>query len=140
LVAMAGLLVYGILHIVAGDAPPVQPPPTPFPAEGSESLTGFAGIFLILRAFASGSVALTGAEAVANGTPSLRPPEARSGTITVLLMGSFFATIFLAISFLAAHLGALPDLNEQETVISVIVRSLVGVGPYYYVVQISTSI
>ncbi len=136
LLSMGGLLVYGIFRIVTGDAPAAQAPPTPFPAAGSEVL----GVFLILRAFASGSVALTGAEAVANGTPSLRPPEARNGTITVLLMGAFFGSIFLGLTFLATRLAVVPDLNEQETLNSVLTRSFVGVGPYYYLVQISTSI
>jgi amino acid transporter len=140
LLSMAGLIGFGIFRIVAGDAPAALSPPTPFPREGSESLTGLVGVFLILRAFASGSVALTGAEAVANGTPSLRPPEARNGTITVLLMGSFFGTIFIGLTFLATQLGAIPDVREQETLNSVVTRSLVGLGPYYYLVQISTSI
>lgn len=136
LLSMGGLIVYAILRVIAGDVPPTAVPPTPFPATGGQVL----GVFLILRAFASGSVALTGAEAVANGTPSLRPPEARNGIITVILMGSFFVTIFLGLTFLATHIGALPDLHEQETLNSVVTRTFVGVGPYYYLVQISTSV
>src|SRR5207249_2913421 len=89
LVAIGGLLVYGIARVAAGDVPAAAVPPTPFTGEAREAL----GIFLILRAFASGSVALTGAEAVANGTPSLEPPEARNGVITVLVMGTIFGTI-----------------------------------------------
>ena len=136
LAAMGGLLVYGISRVVAGAAPVAELPPTPFSATGQEALS----VFLILRAFASGSVALTGAEAVANGTPSLQKPEARNGIITVILMGTFFGTIFLGITFLATHIGAVPDLNEEETLNSVLTRSFVGVGPYYYLVQISTSV
>jgi amino acid transporter len=136
LLSTAGLIGFGVFRIVSGDTPAAAVPPTPFPATGTEALT----IFLILRAFASGSVALTGAEAVANGTPSLRPPEARNGIVTVLLMGSFFAAIFLGLTFLATHIGALPDLREQETLNSVVTRSFVGIGPYYYLVQISTSV
>lgn len=136
LAAIAGLLVYGIGRVVIGDVPPVAMPPTPFQTTGSEAL----GIFLILRAFASGSVALTGAEAVANGTPSLKPPEARNGVITVIVMGTLFATVFLGLSFLATRLGAVPDVHEAETLNSIITRSLVGLGPYYYLVQVATSI
>ena len=136
LFAMAGLLLYGVARVVLGDAPAAAQPPHPFTGVAVEGLS----VFLILRAFASGSVALTGAEAVANGTPSLKPPEARNGVITVLLMGSFFATIFLGITFLATRIGAVPDVNEAETLNSVLTRSFVGIGPYYYLVQISTSI
>lgn len=136
IVAMAGLLVYGIARIALGEAPAAATPPTPFGGAPVEALS----LFLVLRAFASGSVALTGAEAVANGTPSLRRPESRNGVITVLLMGTIFGSIFLGITFLATHIGALPDLHEEETLNSVLTRSFVGVGPYYYLVQISTSI
>jgi amino acid transporter len=136
LVAMGGLILYGIARVVLGDVPPAAQPPTPFTGGATEAL----GLFLVLRAFASGSVALTGAEAVANGTPSLEPPEARNGVITVLLMGSIFASIFLGLTFLATRVGAVPDANEAETLNSVVTRTFVGAGPYYYLVQIATAV
>lgn len=136
LVAMGGLISFGIAQIALGAAPPAAAPPTPFDPVGTEAL----GILLILRAFSSGSVALTGAEAVANGTPSLKPPEARNGIITVVLMGTFFGAIFLGLSFLATSIGAVPDMHEAETLNSLVTRSFVGLGPYYYLVQVSTSI
>jgi len=136
LLAMVGLIVYGIVRIATGDAPAAAAPPTPFEATGTEVL----GLFLILRAFSSGSVALTGAEAVANGTPSLKPPEARNGIITVVMMGTLFATIFLGLSFLATSISAVPDVHEAETLNSVVTRSFVGLGPYYYLVQVATSV
>ena len=136
LFAVFGLIAYGIFRIVTGTAPAAEVPPDPFPAAGTETL----GVFLILRAFASGSVALTGAEAVANGTPSLQRPEARNGVIVVILMGAFFGSIFLGLTFLATTIGAVPDVHEQETLNSVVTRSLVGTGPYYYLVQTATSV
>lgn len=136
LLAMFGLIAYGIFRIVTGTAPAAEMPPTPFESVGTEAL----GLLLILRAFSSGSVALTGAEAVANGTPSLQKPEARNGVIVVILMGTFFGSIFLGLSFLATSIGAIPDVHEQETLNSVVTRSFVGIGPYYYLVQVATSI
>jgi amino acid transporter len=136
LVAMVGLMAYGMVRIGLGDVPPAAAPATPFAPGGTEAL----GLLLILRAFSSGSVALTGAEAVANGTPSLKPPEAQNGIITVILMGTFFGSVFLGLSFLATSLGAVPDVHEAETLNSLVTRSFVGLGPYYYLVQISTSI
>jgi amino acid transporter len=136
LVAIGGLIAYGIALVAIGATPAAAQPPTPFDASGTEAL----GVLLILRAFSSGSVALTGAEAVANGTPSLKPPEARNGMITVVLMGTFFGSVFLGISFLATSIGAVPDMHEAETLNSLVTRSFVGVGPYYYLVQIATSV
>jgi hypothetical protein len=96
---------------------------------------------LLLRAFASGSVALTGVEAVSNGVPAFKPPEARNAQIVIVLMGTFFAVIFLGMSFLAGQLGILPDPTEQETVVSQLTATLVGGGsPYHYLVQISTAV
>ena len=63
----------------------------------------------MLRAFAAGSVALTGTEAVSNGVQAFRPPEARNAGMVLILMGGLFATIFIGISFLASQLGVIPD-------------------------------
>ena len=136
LVAIGGLIAYGTALIVFGATPVAAQPPTPFEATGTDAL----GVILILRAFSSGSVALTGAEAVANGTPSLKRPEARNGIITVAVMGTCFGTVFLGLSFLATSIGAVPDMHEAETLNSVVTRSFVGVGPYYYLVQVATSV
>jgi len=96
---------------------------------------------LILRAFASGSVGLTGSEAIANGVPSFKKPEARNAVITLLLMGSIFASIFLGLTFLATQLGIAPDADEIETVNSMLTRTIVGAtSPLYFFVQFSTAI
>ena len=140
LLSIAALIAYGIVRVLSGDIPPATVPPQPFPPEGETALVGLAGVLLVLRAFASGSVALTGSEAIANGVPSMEPPEKRSATITLVLMGTFFATIFLGLTFLAQAIGTTPDRSEQETLNSMITRALVGVGPFYYVVQLATAI
>src|SRR5439155_269160 len=78
---------------------------------------------------------------VAVGVPAFKPPEWRHAQIVLMMMGAFFGSIFLGISFLAGQLGILPDPSEQETVISQMTRTLVGEGtPYHYLVQISTSL
>jgi amino acid transporter len=137
LLAIYGLLAFGLWQFATGTLPQYTPPPSWLEGRGAEAL----GLLLILRAFASGSVALTGTEAVSNGVPAFKPPEARNAGIVLIMMGAFFATIFLGISFLAAQLGIVPDPNEQETVISQITRTLVGAGtPYHYLIQISTAL
>lgn len=137
LVAMYGLLAFGIWQAVTGQLPTYTPPLGWHQPEAAGGL----GILLILRAFASGAVALTGTEAVANGVPAFRPPEARNAGLVLVLMGTFFATIFLGISFLAGQLGIVPDPTEQETVISQLARTLVGADtPVHYLIQISTAL
>src|SRR5947209_16107279 len=97
-------------------------------------------MLLLRRAFASGSVALTGAEAVANGVPSMKPPETKNASTTLILMALTFGSIFLGLTFLAQAIGVVPDQREQETLNSLVTRSLVGDGFPYYVVQLSTAV
>src|SRR5438067_10039947 len=107
--SLAGLIGYGLFRVIAGDVPPPAIPPDPVPAAGVTALS----VLLILRAFASGSVALTGAEAVANGVPSMKPPETKNASMTLILMALTFGTIFLGLTFLAQALGVAPDQREQ---------------------------
>jgi amino acid transporter len=135
--AIYGLLAFGFIRYAIGDLPAYSAPAAWKAAHGTETL----GLLLILRAFSSGSVALTGTEAVSNGVPAFKPPEAKHAQTVLIMMGTCFGTIFLGISFLAGHLGILPDPSEQETVISQLTRVLVGSGnPYLYLVQISTAL
>ena len=135
-VGIFGLIAIGFWRTLAGDLPPAPAPIHPFPPEGTQPLT----LLLLLRAFASGSVALTGTEAVANGVQAFKKPEARNAQIVLLCMGSLFAAIFVSISFLATAIGIHPDESETETVLSLLARSLVGTSPYFYFVQVSTAL
>ena len=137
LVSILALLAYGFFRYATGSMPEYAPPPSWVGATAAEPL----GILLILRAFSSGSVALTGVEAVSNGVPAFKPPETKNAALVVVLMGTFFGLIFVGLSFLAGQLGILPDPNEQETVLSQITRSFVGAGtPFHYLVQLSTAV
>jgi amino acid transporter len=70
-----------------------------------QGLTGLAGGFLVLRAFSSGSAALTGIEAVSNGVPAFRPPKARNAATTLLLLGLIAVTMFMSMLLLAGATG-----------------------------------
>jgi len=137
LVSIFGLLGLGLFRFATGTMPDYHAPAAWLAAQQAEPL----GILLILRAFSSGSVALTGTEAVSNGVPAFKPPEPRNAQRVLILMGLFFGSIFLGMSFLASQLGILPDPTEQETVISQLTRTFVGAGsPYHYLVQVSTAV
>jgi amino acid transporter len=136
LVSIFGLLAIGIFRLSTGTLPEYQPP-----ASWSASVTEPLGLLLILRAFASGSVALTGTEAVSNGVPAFKPPEARNAQRVIVLMGTFFGLIFLGMSLLTSKLGILPDPSEEQTVVSQLAALLVGGGtPFHYVIQVSTAV
>ncbi len=136
LISIFALLAFGFFRFATGTMPEYQAP-----ADWLVTTAQPLGWLLILRAFASGSVALTGTEAVADGVPAFRPPEAHNARVVILLMGAFFATIFLGISFLVGQLGILPDPSEEQTVISQLTGTLVGFGsPFHYLVQIATAV
>ncbi len=71
------------------------------PDSGHGQLAGVALIFFALRAFASGTTALTGIEAVANGVPAFRPPKSRNAATTLALMGGIAAVLFIGVTALA---------------------------------------
>ncbi|HEX2036824.1 MAG TPA: APC family permease, partial [Chloroflexota bacterium] len=139
LAAMLGLLGFGMFRYLTGDVPVYVPPPEdPLHGvgHGAEALT----LLLVLRAFASGAVGLTGTEAIADGVAAFKPPESRNARIVLVVMASCFAAIFAGISFLSSWVGIVPDPREVETVISQLGRTLVGIGPYYYLVQFATAL
>jgi amino acid transporter len=115
--------------IVLGES---APPPSPLP--GAPSPLEAVGILLILRAFASGSVALTGTEAIANGVPAFKPPEPKNAASTLVAMAALLAILFIGITFVADSFGIVPvDEPVTETVISQVAATVYGAGsiPYY---------
>jgi amino acid transporter len=101
-------------------------------ASRHETLT----LFLLLTAFANGCTAMTGVEAVSNGVPAFRPPEATNAAATMVLMAVMSITMFLGITLLAQSYHVIP--SEQETVISQLARGVFGRGGLYYAVQFAT--
>ncbi|HKY52652.1 MAG TPA: APC family permease, partial [Anaerolineales bacterium] len=96
--------------------------------------------FLLLHAFSNGTAALTGIEAISNGITAFKEPRSRNAGITLIWMAVILATLFLSISFLAGHIGAIP--SESETVISQLGRTVFGGRgiPYLLVISATTVI
>ena len=121
------MILYGFAGLAMWDRPPVEaaaPPPPPL-AE--------LGVFLLLRAFASGAVALTGIEAVSDGTPAFRPPQVRNAQRVLVTLGLIMVTLFLGITVLSAGYDIVP--HDQETVVSQLAREVFGGGLLYYFIQ-----
>jgi len=105
----------GVFRIVVlGDG---AAPPEPLP--GVPGVPEAVGALLLIRAFASGSVALTGTEAIANGVPAFKPPEARNAATTLSVVAALLAVLFLGITFVANSFGVVAiDEPVRRTVIS----------------------
>ena len=129
-VSFAAMLAYGFVRWLFGWEG--VPAPAAAPAEMSQALT----IFLVLRAFASGCAALTGVEAVSDGVPAFRSPEARNARIVLAWLGIILVTLFIGITFLAHHYQVMP--RAEETVVSQLARLIFGGGLLYYEIQAVT--
>jgi len=102
------------------------------------------GLFIVLRAFASGGAAVTGVEAISNGVPAFRKPEWRNARTTLVIMGVVLSTSFLAVSYLAHRLQVIPVADESKSVLGQIGEMVYGNGPLghalFLVLQISTTL
>jgi len=132
---MIGIGAYRI--VVLGET---SPPPAPLP--GAPDPLQPLGLLLILRAFASGSVALTGTEAITNGVPAFKPPESRNAATTLTAMALLLGILFLGITFLADSFGIVPiDFPTTRTVISQVAARIYGDNSiFFYLFQAFTAL
>jgi amino acid transporter len=129
--SLAGLIGYGLFRSFTGDLEPLAPVAERYDefTEGGTLLTGVT-LYALMRAFSSGAVALTGVEAISNGVPAFRKPEAKNAATTLVWMGLILATAFFGISVLAHRLQ--PTLSDDETVLSIIAGAVWGDGSFFY--------
>ena len=108
-------------------------------ATGTGAAVEAVGVVLLVRAFASGAVALTGTEAIATGVPAFQPPESRNAARTLAVMAVLLATLFVGITFLANGFGVLP--SDEATVIAQVAGHVYGEGsPLFYFFQVFTAL
>ncbi len=132
IISILGLIVLGLARLLWGETPVVPLPSSPVVPVAAVTP------FLILRAFASGCTALTGVEAISDGVPAFRKPEADNAKRTIAWMAGILLILFLGITFLAREYEVLP--REGETVVSQLARMIVGTSPFYYVIQAATAL
>lgn len=127
--AVGSLVVTGAVRSLLGGLPEAESAALDVAARPgfSEGLVGLGGALLVLRAFASGSAALTGVEAISNGVPSFRKPKSRNAATTLALLGAVSATFLMAILLLARATG----VRYVEDPASQLLRDGVPVGEDY---------
>ncbi|MBI1762406.1 MAG: APC family permease [Acidobacteria bacterium] len=137
IVSFLFMIGYGLFHYLKfGGAAPA-------PGENLALAVGYHAqpltLFLLLGAFSNGCSALTGVEAISNGIPAFKAPEARNASTTLVWMAVLLTTMFLGTSLMAYLYGVHP--NASETVISQFAR-IMFTGPLswcYYLVQAATA-
>ncbi|WP_026454818.1 APC family permease, partial [Saccharomonospora iraqiensis] len=146
-----GMIVWGAVRtVVFGDELRAESADLELAAE-TGAVAGLGLVFVILRAFSSGSVALTGVQAIANGVPAFRRPRGRNAATTLLWMGALAVTMFLGLLFLAEVTGVVvaedpetqlvgaPEGYEQKTLVAQLAGAVFsGFAPaVWYVIVIT---
>ncbi|NUP98748.1 MAG: APC family permease [Armatimonadetes bacterium] len=132
-VTMLGTVGLGLAQLVTGRLGTVQAPPAAAHLGELRAVT----LFLVLHAFANGTTALTGIEAISNGITAFREPRSRNAGITLVWMAAILSVLFLGITYLARHIGAVP--SESETVISQLARTVLGGRGFAYLAAMAAT-
>jgi amino acid transporter len=130
------IVAIGLVRIVTGTAVPV--PQEPDAVEfGTETL----GVLLLLKAFAGGSVALTGVEAIANGVPAFKPPESKNAADTMTIMAVLLAILFVGLTVFAVTFGLIPTDEGGPSIVALAARTAFGeASPLFYTFAASTAL
>jgi hypothetical protein len=135
------MLVIGAVRFATGS---LHGAPAVVGSGGSIGLLAGVPLFVALHAFASGSTAMTGVEAISNGVPAFRPVEWKNARHTLVVLGILLSTMFLGISALAAKLHVAPDFSGKSTVVADIGREVFGAGGAghlaFVILQVSTTL
>jgi len=124
-----GIVAIGFTRILSGDvvAPPPRPDSVPFGTE-------LVGVLLLLKAFAGGSVALTGVEAIANGVPAFKPPESKNAANTMTAMAILLAVLFVGLTVVAVAYDLRPTNEGGPSVVALAAEVAYGPGSLLFVV------
>ncbi|MGD0709194.1 MAG: APC family permease [Anaerolineaceae bacterium] len=135
IVMMYVTIVIGLVRFAFGTLGAVQMPPQ----DVIQLQTTLAPItlFLILKAFASGTTALTGVEAISNGITAFKEPRSKNAGQTLIMMAFILGSMLFAITFLANKIGATP--SETETVISQLARTVFANRSIFYLATIAST-
>ena len=108
------------------------------PIANAASVATAVGVFAVLKAFSSGATALTGVEAISNGVPAFRRPQATNAAETLAIMGVLAITMFLGVSWLAVHVPG-TVASDVRSIPAQIAHAVYGGGIGFYVVQFFTA-
>ena len=108
------------------------------PIANAATVATAIGVFAVLKAFSSGATALTGVEAISNGVPAFRRPQATNAAQTLAIMGVIAITMFLGISWLAVHVPG-TVASDVRSIPAQIAYAVYDGGVGFYLVQFFTA-
>jgi amino acid transporter len=142
---MALLIVVGLVRKAAGTLPHATLGASNLPlGHATGGLILGVSAFFLLRAFANGSSAMTGTEAISNGVSIFRDPQSRNARTTLVLMSTILGLMFLGVSVLAAFTHAVPFSSGTPTVVAEIGNLVYGSSTFgqilFYSLQAATAL
>jgi amino acid transporter len=141
--SLGGVVVLGVYRILSGqvDSIAYSPAETQELAGVGEPLAAVS-LFLLLHAYAAGTTALTGVEAIADGVPAFKKPEAQNAQRTLVAMALIMGFLFIGITFLAIQIDARPFDSGHPTLVAQVTQHVLGAGfigqALFVFVQIAT--
>ncbi len=127
------MVIYGLFQLFAGDLGTVVDPPELEHDGPFSAITAF----LILKAFASGTTALTGVEAISNGITAFKEPRTKNAGETLIIMSVLLGTLLLGVSYLTFRTGVIP--SEVEANISQLARTIFHSKNILYLVTVGST-
>lgn len=127
------MVVYGLYQYFTGSLGTVENPPE---LEYTGEFTAITA-FLILKAFASGTTALTGVEAISNGITAFNEPRAKNAGQTLIIMAGLLGSLLLGIAFLSSFTGVIP--SELEANISQVARTVFHSKNFMYMLTVGST-
>lgn len=132
LIVMLITLIIGFIRLLMGNLGMVQSPPMDILS--LQNTIQPITLFLVLKAFSSGTTALTGVEAISNGVTAFKEPRSKVAGKTLVTMGFILGIMMMGITYLSNAIGALP--SDEETVISQLARTVFSNGGLMYIAVI----
>ncbi len=138
-VSLMALIIVGLVRVfILKNISPIDPAKVSKEAEEFSKSVKSISIIMLLRAFSSGAVALSGVEAVSNGVPAFKKPESKNAAATIMWMGAILGTSFVGISVLAAHLKPFRGDTDPTGIALMAEQVYGGKGTLFWIMQIST--
>ena len=134
---LAVVIVIGLYKVVASGGHPLAVVAAPKPASAALQAVG---LWILLKAFASGCTALTGVEAVSNGVQAFRKPVVPAARATLTAIIAILIVLLGGIALLLRYYGIMatdPGAAGYQSVLSMLTAAVAGKGIFYDVTMFS---
>ncbi len=134
-VAILATTAVAAIRVLQGDTP--RAVSADWELASTSSAAGFALLVVLARSFSSGSIAVTGVEAVGTGVPLFRRPRGANAAATLVILGVLSMALFGSITWLALVTGVrvaaddgdligLAPGEHQQTVVVQVAQAVFG--------------